>query len=168
MNRKEYVNEKETNTGSYTNQEIDRIVAQESERILKYCRELEIEYASIGVYNTNDTIRVLLDLNDKELYIKVSRQGISSELLEGLNKGDIVQVYTFETGRLEDMALEGLDYSMEDGEAEKVYKKYKNDEISEEDYFAKYHEIIKPWMDCYFEDHVNTVVEINTVYPDGY
>lgn len=148
----------------YTSEEIDKIVNENKERILEYCKELEIEYADCGRYSAYETMRVLFDLRDYELYMQVKGQGLFQEIVEGIEEGFIVEVYSFETGRLEEMAFEGLDCYAGDSEAEKLYFMYKNDEVSDEEYNERYVEVIQPWIDDYIENHVEEIVGIDINY----
>lgn len=147
----------------YTLGEIDKIVNENKERILEYCKELEIEYADCGRFSAYERIRVLFDLRDFELYTQVQGEGIAQELVEGIEEGFIVEVYRFETGRLEDMAFEALEYE-KDCEAAELYSMYRNEEITEEEYNERYVEVIQPWIDDYIESHVEETVEVDIDY----
>jgi len=146
------------------NREIARIIQKHEESIIEHIKELERTYAKRGVYNTYDTIRILFDLRDFKIYEQIVGQGISQEVYEGIEAGEVVEVYSFTSGYLEEMALEGLDYSTDNGEAEKLYSEYKNGEVSEDEYFEKYDEVVRPWIDEYMEDYLNNSVQIEVDY----
>lgn len=148
----------------YTKEEINKIVVEHAERIIDYCKDLEREYAGSGLYNPHETMRVLFDLRDCELYTQVVGQGIFQDIVEGIEDGFRVEVYSFKTGCLDDMAFEGLDYCGYDCEASELYSMYLEDEISEEEYFDRYDEVIQPWIEEYIEDYLNKEVKINIDY----
>lgn len=147
------------NPTNYSEEEINNIITEHAVEIISYCKEIEALYAERGIYNTYETMRVLFDLRDAELHIHIRGHGISRDLLEGIEEGFIIEVYEFRTGDLEEMAFE----SLEDDAAE-LYSMYLQDEISEDEYYDKYHEVIRPWIDKYIDDYLNNTVEINIDY----
>lgn len=149
----------------YTEQEIDDLVEENKQKILEYCKDAEWEYKD---WRRGSTMRVLFVLNNEELYIHQCGQGIAQELFDGINDGDIIEVYRFVAGRLEDCAFESLAYSYREDEkndeAEELYKKHMDGEVSEDEYLRKYNEIIEPWLCDYYENIINNTVEINVDY----
>jgi len=143
----------------YSNEEIDRIIKEHEERIIDFCKELETYYADRGTFNTYESRRVLFDLRDGELIDQIIGQGISQELVDAIEEGFVIEVYNFKTGVLEEMAFENLE-----GEAAELYSMYMEEEISEEEYFDKYDEIIQPFIDRYIEDYLENAVSLNIDY----
>lgn len=148
---------------NYSKEEINKRVSEHSEDIIRYCKELEAVYAERGIYDTYETMIVLFDLRDAELYSKILGHGISQDIVDGIEEGFIIQVYEFITGNLIEMAFEGLEYWGE-GEAAELYSMYRHDEISKTEYYHKYDEVIQPWINEYIDDYLEKAVEINIDY----
>lgn len=143
----------------YSHDEIDKIVEQNKEEILSFCKEQELLYAERGKYDMYENMDIYFDLFEEEPFLSISGDG-------GAEYGRCIVVHKFKSGALYDVAQEGLNYSLEDdGEAEKFHKQYTSEEIDEDEYWEKYDEIIQPWMDDYYKDYLEATVEIDIEYP---
>lgn len=150
----------------YSHDEIDKIVEQNKEEILSFCKEQELLYAERGRYGRNESMIVYFDVTNNNLFLHVIGQGIDGNAYIGIKQGNIIIVHKFKSGVLYDAAQEGLNYSLEDdGEAEKFHKQYTSEEIDEDEYWEKYDEIIQPWIDEYYKDYLEATVEIDIEYP---
>ncbi len=148
----------------YTKEEINMLVDDNRNEIISFCKKSEATYADYGIYNNYEKMRILFNLNDNQCYVHVLGHRINDELYEGIEEGYVIVVYRFESGTLQDAAEKGLDSSLGDGKAEKLFRGYKDNEISEKEYDEKYKEIIQPWIDKFCKDNINETVKIEIDY----
>lgn len=109
MNIELCLNKKENNEGIYTMQEINKIIDENEDKILKFCNEAKLVYENKGIYNRYYGFRVIFDLNNKESHLQLLGQGIPQEIFKGIDEGYMVEVYRFQPNILENREKEVKD-----------------------------------------------------------
>lgn len=138
----------------YRDEETVGILQKNKEKIINYIQDKMYEHKSFGVYDKVNTLIIYFCLDTENLYTAVSGEGISEDIVQGLEEGSILKIYEFKTGYLEESAEEGILYS--DDKIARVYKQYKNGEITEEEY-KQYEEEVEEWFEEYYKENIKMI-----------